>query len=102
MKRLLFTSLIASWHFLTFGQTLTQNINNRLLQKEDAAANVLSLSLDDFNFSPLFMHTDNSVIYGFIGDNYQRIRIKFITVTKNQSSPDIYLVYGKSMVKSNI
>jgi hypothetical protein len=89
-------------HFLTFAQTLTQNINNRLLQKRDLTGKVLSLSLDDFNFSPLFMHTDNSVIFGFIGDDYKRIRIKFITVTKNQSSPDTYLVYGKSMVKNNI
>ena len=102
MKNLLFTCLFAVCCSLTFGQTLTQNINNRLLQKKDLTGKALSLSLDDFDFSSLFTHTANSVIYGFIGDNYQRIRIKFITVTKNQSSPDVYLISGKSMVKNNI
>jgi hypothetical protein len=102
MKKLLLTSVFGLCCFLAFGQTLTQNINNRLLQKNDLTGRVLSLSLNDFDFSRLFMHTDNSVIYGFIGDNYQRIRIKFITVTKNQSSPDVYIVHGKSMVKNNI
>jgi hypothetical protein len=102
MKQLLLTCLLTVCYSLTFGQTLSQNINNRLLQKKDLTGKVLSLSLNDFNFSPLFMHTDNSVIYGFIGDNYQRIHIKFITITKKQSSPDIYLVSGKSMVKNNI
>ena len=102
MKHLLLTCLFATYYFLTFGQTLSQNSNNRLLQKKDLTGKVLSLSLDDFDFSPLFMNTDNSVIYGFIGNNYQRIRIKFITVTKNQSSPGVYMVSGKSMVKNNI
>jgi hypothetical protein len=102
MKNLLLICLLAVDCSVTFGQTLTQNINNRLLKKKDLTGKVLSLSLDDFDFSPLFMSTDNSVIYGFIGDNYQRIRIKFITVTKNQSSPNVYLIFGKSMVKNNI
>jgi len=89
-------------YFLTLGQTLTKNINNRLLQKTDLTRKVLSLSLDEFDFSPLFTHTDNAVVYGFIGDNYQRIRVKFLKVTKSQSAPENYLVYGKSMVKDNI
>jgi hypothetical protein len=102
MKNTLLTCLLMICHFLTFGQTLTQNINNRLIQKKDLPGKVLSLSPDDFDFSPLFMQTNNSVIYGFIGDNYQRIRIKFLTITKNRSFPENYLVYGKSMVKNNI
>jgi len=102
MKNLILTCALVLCYFLTSGQTLTQNINNRLLQKKNLTGTVFSLSLDDFDFSPLFTNTDNSVIYGFIGDHYQRIRIKFITVTKKQSSPYIYLVYGKSMVKNNI
>ncbi len=41
------------------------------------------------------------MIYGFIGNDYQRIRIKLITVTKSKEA-NIYTVYGKSMVKDNI
>jgi len=101
MKRLLLICLFPLCNFITFGQTLAQNINNRLLQK-DQLDKVFNLSLTEFDFSPLFMHTANSDIYGFIGDNYQRIRIKFISITKNLSAPGEYNVYGKSMVKSNI
>ncbi|MGZ3757186.1 MAG: hypothetical protein ACXVAY_12680 [Mucilaginibacter sp.] len=54
------------------------------------------------DFSSLFTVTDNSVVYGFIGDNYQRIRMKFITVTKDTLASDTYNVYGKSMVKNNV
>jgi hypothetical protein len=102
MKNALLTVLLTISYFLTFGQTLTQNINNRLLQDVDFTARAFSLSPGDFDFSPLFTKTDNSVIYGFIGDNYQRIRIKLLTVTKNRSLPGSYLIDGKSMVKNNI
>ena len=30
-----------------------------------------------YNFAPLWLKTPNSLILGFIGFNYQRIRIKF-------------------------
>jgi hypothetical protein len=102
MKKLLFTVLAISWYFISPAQTLTQNINNRFLEKAYRAEKVFSLSPSDFDFTQLFLHTDNSVIYGFIGDNYQRLHIKFITVSKSQSLPTTYLVYGKSMVKQNI
>ena len=102
MKNPSLTCLFAICYCLTSGQTLTQNVNNRLVQKKDLTGKVFSLSLDDFNFSTLFMHTDNSVIYGFIGDNYQRLRIKFISVSKDSLLADKYSVYGKSMVKNNI
>jgi hypothetical protein len=102
MKKLLFTSLTVVCYFFSSAQTLTQNINNGLLQKKYLAEKIFSLSPDDFDFSQLFLHTDNSIIYGFIGNNYQRLRIKFITVTKSESLSNTYLVYGKSMVKKNI
>jgi hypothetical protein len=102
MKRTLLILLLVTCHLLSAGQTLTQNVNNRLLNKKELSGDSINLPLKDYDFSSLFTSTDNSVIYGFIGDNYQRIRIKFITVTKSKSSPDVYLVYGKSMVKNNI
>lgn len=41
-------------------------------------------------------------ILGFIGDNYQRFHIRFISVIQNPNNPLTYLVYGKTMVKENI
>lgn len=40
--------------------------------------------------------------FGFIGANYQRLRIHFISVIKNQEKPHNYFVYGKTKVKDNI
>ncbi|GAB3907495.1 hypothetical protein [Mucilaginibacter boryungensis] len=53
-----------------------------------------------YDFSPLWIKTENKFVYGFIGDNYQRIRIKFLKVTKDSAGN--YRVYGKSMVKNKL
>ena len=54
-----------------------------------------------FNFAPLWTRLhDNDSVLGFIGDNYQRLRIVILTATKQPGSPDTYSVTGKSMVKN--
>jgi len=39
---------------------------------------------------------------GFIGDNYQRYYIHYVTVTKSKENPYQYEVYGKTKVKDNV
>ena len=41
-------------------------------------------------------------ILGFIGDNYQRFYIHFISVIQNPTNPYEYFAYGKTKVKENI
>lgn len=41
-------------------------------------------------------------ILGFIGSDFQRFQIHFISILKNRSNPYQYLAYGKTMVKGNI
>lgn len=41
-------------------------------------------------------------ILGFIGDDYQRLFIHFISAIQNPTNPYEYLVYGKTMVKETI
>jgi len=48
----------------------------------------------------LWTTTNNQYIVGYIGKNYQRIRIKFLSVTKDSANPKLYHVVGKSMVKN--
>jgi len=55
-----------------------------------------------FNFAPLWTSTENSNVFGFIGDNYQRLRIKIISISQDRKLPDTYTVSGKSMVKNVI
>ena len=69
-----------------------------------SAINVYGQSNESFfkyNFGILWTKTDNSLVYGFIGENYQRMRIKIISVTKDTLHNDTYLVNGKTMVKNN-
>lgn len=54
------------------------------------------------DFSVLWNKTENKYVYGVIGDNYQRILIKFISIKRNDKNKNEYIVNGKSQVKSNI
>lgn len=53
-----------------------------------------------YNFSPLWTQLDNRSVFGFISDNYQRLRIKIVSATKHASRADTYNVIGKSTVKN--
>ncbi|MBK7884415.1 MAG: hypothetical protein IPJ81_11975 [Chitinophagaceae bacterium] len=56
-----------------------------------------------YNFSLTWMDDiDNEWVLGFIGDDYERLRIKLLSVTKDVKNPGTYFVRGKSKVKNNI
>jgi hypothetical protein len=57
--------------------------------------------IEDYDFSEIWTEFQHAR-YGFIGKNYQRIQIHFISIIKNQDNPLEYLVYGKSKVGNNI
>ena len=46
--------------------------------------------------------TKRAEILGFIGDDYQRLYIHFISVIQNPTNPYEYLVFGKKKVKETI
>jgi hypothetical protein len=58
--------------------------------------------LAKFDFGPLWTRLDNSSVFGFIGDDYRRLRIKIVSAVKHPSRPNTYTVTGKSMVKNVI
>ena len=55
-----------------------------------------------YDFAPLWLKTPNFSILGFIGFNYQRIRIKLLSATKDSTHPDTYFIAGKSAIGNNI
>lgn len=75
---------------------LTETLSQANLGKEELLSKLIN-----FDYSSLWMKNDK-LILGFIGDNYQRINIKYHAVIKNGENPNKYYVYGKSRVKSNI
>ncbi len=103
MRRLLILLLVIST-MQVFGQDKsTPNewyqdfVTNNGLDKIDSKPEFVK-----YDFSKLFLATSTSRIYGVIGDNMQRIRIKWISINKDPNNPDKYYVYGKTKVKSNV
>lgn len=87
---------------LLFAQTEAELFKRKQLARKELTPAELKGQFLNNDFSKLWTRTDNQYVYGFIGDEYERIRIKFISITKSKSSPDTYEVYGKSMVKNNV
>jgi len=71
--------------------------NRQFLQEE----NVIS-RYTTYDFSKIWTVANNEIVYGIIGEDYQRIHIKILSVEQSTEDPLTYQVKGKSMVKSNI
>jgi len=74
----------------------------RLTQGDAIKAENFLESEKEFNFSPLWLETKNEAVFGIIGEDHQRIRIKLIQIIKSDTSAIHYQVRGKSMVKRNV
>ncbi|MFN3136956.1 MAG: hypothetical protein ACE37L_04680 [Allomuricauda sp.] len=55
-----------------------------------------------FDFSKIWNQTSNDRVWGIIGQDYQRIRIKLLSIEQDLKKPSIYHIKGKSNVKGNI
>lgn len=56
-----------------------------------------------FDFAPLWTRLDdNTSVLGYIGNEFQRLRIVILTAAKQPNQPDTYNVTGKSMVRNVI
>lgn len=75
---------------------------DQILRDKKLSGKEYKKSLAEYDFGPLWTNTDNSSVLGFIGRNYQRIRVKIISAAKDKDDPDLYAVSGKSMIRNNI
>ena len=100
MRIIIISLLLANF---SFGQTINTIEENFSTEIDYKADNVVSeFKSFDFNFSSVWTNTENHKIFGIIGDEHQRIRIKLISVFRISSNPLLYNVYGKSKVKNTI
>lgn len=93
---------ISFFPFLAFGQSNALTFKAKYFKSSYLSDKELKTVLNKHDFSKIWTQTDNQWVYGFIGNNFQRIRVKLISVTKSSSSIGQYNVFGKSMVKRNI
>lgn len=95
---LLFIMCIGSASAQRLGDLLEKNASAyQELKKQNIAADIIRHDL-----SILFTKPSSEKVFGFIGNDYRRFHIRFISVIRNNSNPFEYFVYGKSMVKNNI
>jgi hypothetical protein len=103
MKTIVNLSIVLLWISNLYGQNYSESqpflkeifCQDRLYKEE------LCSQFDHFDFGPLISKNDTNIL-GFIGDDYLRIRIKYISIIKGPIDPTKYKVYGKSKVKSNM
>lgn len=72
------------------GQKNSEAFRNKILTDEPIAKTDIKNEFIKNDISTLLTQTDNGRVLGFIGDNYQRIQIKFISVIKNKENPGEY------------
>ena len=72
------------------------------MNEEQLNANDEVTEFIKYDFSRLWLKTENSAVYGIIGKEYHRILIKFLMVEKNLINNNEYFVFGKSSVKGNV
>jgi hypothetical protein len=86
---------------ISFGQVRINFLSDFLLEDELNSENVNN-EYYKFDFSNIWVKAENNVVFGIIGEEHQRLRIKLISIEKNPFDSTEYIVYGKSMVKENI
>lgn len=93
--------------FLTvniYGQMNTQTVmwEKEILKDKNLSKKNYKNSILKYDFNSLWTDTDNRFVLGFIGRNYQRLRVKIVSAAKEKNKPDTYAVSGKSMIKNNV
>ena len=99
MKLLIWTLLLFT--NISIAQSNEKFLSDFLLESELKSENVLD-NYNQFDFSKIWELTENNNVLGIIGKEHQRLKIKLISIKKNQNNPNEYLVVGKSCVKGTI
>jgi hypothetical protein len=83
----------------SFGQVSDKINFTKEIQKYDISD---LLTLEKFNIENDTVKVQRQQPLGFIGENFQRFHIRFISVIKNPNNPFEYLIFGKTKVNENI
>lgn len=86
----------------TFGQGLKDYSDLIAIDDEyDVQSSNLN-ELRTIDLSNFWINNESEKRFGFIGNSYHRLHIKFLSIIKNTNNSLEYFVYGKSMISDNI
>ncbi len=74
---------------------LSESINQLNLEKQE-----LLVKFIPYDFSSMLV--DSNAILGFVGNDYQRLKIRYLTIIKDKNKPDKYFLYGKTKLMENV
>lgn len=85
--------------FLLKGQNIKTSDFTEKIKKYDLSK---LWTLNRFQIENDTVSIERKAPLGFIGENYQRFQIHFISAIKNPNNQLEYFIYGKTKVKENI
>jgi hypothetical protein len=102
MRLILISIFLLTLSFPSFSQGLSDYDDIINIDTEYKTTEPNLEELKNINLSRFWLNNPTERRLGFIGKNYLRLHMKFLSIIKNPSDPLEYLVYGKSMVNDNI
>jgi hypothetical protein len=63
---------------------------------------VSASNYEGYDFSGLWTYTENHNLFGIIGNEHRRIKVKILDIEKNSTDTNLYIVSGKSSVMGNV
>lgn len=100
--RLLSCAFFLFFSVLASAQSNSAKFKTDALKDENISPGDVKNEIIRLDIGSLLTRTENTSVMGFIGTNYQRIRVRIISVIRNNTTPEQYFVYGKTMVKDNV
>jgi hypothetical protein len=88
------------WRLNQHYDTNQVNFSKEFLKARGGKLPIITYELKRLNCSPAWLRQNSQD--GVLGNNYQRIKIKLLSVKKDETNPLSYSVTGKSKVKNNI
>ena len=89
-------SIIFLWLCCTCSLSQARSFNQ---QKTDS---LLHENLQGYDLQALYNYTPDMFVLGFIGNDFERFRIHFLSFKKDSTQPNQYLISGKDKVKENV
>ena len=99
MNRIFLILLLLSTKGLAQNQ---ESFLNEFLQGDALNAKNSLHAYNKYYLGKIWTSTKNHSIVGIIGSAHERIKIKFIEISKSEYNPNLYDVKGKSSVKGNV
>lgn len=87
---------------LTENKDYSQEKKNNFESSHYFATDELLEQINQHDISRILLTQHHDNVLGYIGTNFRRLDIRYISIVKNAKNPNEYFVYGKSRVASNI